>query len=104
MDRTGLTRVNFLDRLRRGWLTRALCGAGLFAAFGHAPAVFAADYQGEKVADFVREMTQDYGFASEQVIEVLAQAEEILPAILGYTAWVYWIFRGKIDEDSGYHH
>jgi cytochrome bd ubiquinol oxidase subunit II len=28
----------------------------------------------------------------------------ILPAILGYTAWVYWIFRGKIDEDSGYHH
>ena len=76
--------MNFLDRLRRGWLTRALCGAGLFAAFGHAPAVFAADYQGEKVEDFVREMTQGYGFASEQVIEVLAQAERkqvILDAI-----------------------
>lgn len=28
----------------------------------------------------------------------------ILPAILGYTAWVYWVFRGKIDEESGYHH
>jgi membrane-bound lytic murein transglycosylase B len=76
--------VNFLDRLRRGWLTRALCGAGLFAALGNSPAVFAADYQGEKVADFVREMTQDYGFASEQVAEVLAQAERkqvILDAI-----------------------
>jgi cytochrome d ubiquinol oxidase subunit II len=28
----------------------------------------------------------------------------IVPAILAYTAWVYWIFRGKIDEDAGYHH
>jgi len=28
----------------------------------------------------------------------------ILPAILAYTAWVYWVFRGKIDEDAGYHH
>ena len=28
----------------------------------------------------------------------------ILPAILGYTAWVYWVFRGKVDEEAGYHH
>ena len=28
----------------------------------------------------------------------------ILPLILGYTAWVYWVFRGKIDAESGYHH
>ena len=28
----------------------------------------------------------------------------IVPAILAYTAWVYWVFRGKIDEDAGYHH
>ena len=27
----------------------------------------------------------------------------ILPAILGYTAWVYWLFRGKVGEDAGYH-
>jgi membrane-bound lytic murein transglycosylase B len=48
------------------------------------PAALAADYQGEKVAEFVREMTQDYGFASEQLIEMLAQAERkqaILDAI-----------------------
>lgn len=63
---------------------RALCGAGLFGAFGIAPAALAADYQGEKVAEFVREMTQDYGFASEQLVEMLAQAERkqaILDAI-----------------------
>lgn len=28
----------------------------------------------------------------------------IVPAILGYTAWVYWVFRGKVDAESGYHH
>ena len=27
----------------------------------------------------------------------------ILPMILGYTAWVYWLFRGKVGEDAGYH-
>ncbi len=27
----------------------------------------------------------------------------ILPAILGYTAWVYWVFRGKVDAEAGYH-
>ena len=26
-----------------------------------------------------------------------------LPAILGYTGWVYWIFRGKVGDDAGYH-
>ena len=32
------------------------------------------------------------------------QTVAILPAILGYTAWVYWVFRGKVDTESGYHH
>src|SRR5690606_28835084 len=48
------------------------------------PLASAADYEGEKIAEFVREMTQDYGFASEQLVEVLAQAERkqaILDAI-----------------------
>ena len=27
----------------------------------------------------------------------------LLPAILGYTVWVYWIFRGKVSADAGYH-
>lgn len=51
---------------------------------GGTPVVLAADYNGEKVAEFVREMTQDYGFASEQLIDLLAQAERkqvILDAI-----------------------
>lgn len=35
---------------------------------------------------------------------MLAGTAVILPMILVYTAWVYWVFRGKIDEDAGYHH
>jgi cytochrome d ubiquinol oxidase subunit II len=27
----------------------------------------------------------------------------LLPAILGYTAWVYWLFRGKVEPDGAYH-
>ncbi len=27
----------------------------------------------------------------------------LLPAILGYSVWVYWIFRGKVTADAAYH-
>jgi cytochrome d ubiquinol oxidase subunit II len=28
----------------------------------------------------------------------------LLPVILGYTVWVYWVFRGKVSADAGYEH
>ncbi len=34
---------------------------------------------------------------------MLVGAVVLLPIILGYTGYVYWIFRGKIDPDAGYH-
>ena len=34
---------------------------------------------------------------------VLAGLVVLLPAILGYTAWSYRVFRGKIAADAGYH-
>jgi cytochrome d ubiquinol oxidase subunit II len=27
----------------------------------------------------------------------------LLPVILGYTVWVYWLFRGKVASDADYH-
>jgi cytochrome d ubiquinol oxidase subunit II len=27
----------------------------------------------------------------------------LLPMIIGYTAYVYWVFRGKVDPNEGYH-
>src|SRR5260370_28673452 len=27
----------------------------------------------------------------------------LVPLILGYTGWAYWVFRGKVRPGSGYH-
>jgi cytochrome d ubiquinol oxidase subunit II len=34
---------------------------------------------------------------------ILAGLVVLLPLILGYTAFVYWLFRGKVSADAGYH-
>ena len=34
---------------------------------------------------------------------ILAGVAILLPFILGYTAFVYWLFRGKVTADAGYH-
>jgi cytochrome d ubiquinol oxidase subunit II len=34
---------------------------------------------------------------------ILVGAAILLPAIIGYSIWVYWIFRGKVGADAGYH-
>lgn len=34
---------------------------------------------------------------------VLVGLAVLLPLILGYTAWSYYVFRGKIQADAGYH-
>jgi cytochrome d ubiquinol oxidase subunit II len=34
---------------------------------------------------------------------LLVGALIMLPIILGYTAYVYWVFRGKVQADAGYH-
>ena len=34
---------------------------------------------------------------------LLVGAAILVPLILAYTAWSYWVFRGKIDAEAGYH-
>ena len=34
---------------------------------------------------------------------LLVGAAVLLPVILGYTAYAYWVFRGKVDPSEGYH-
>ncbi|MGD9980804.1 MAG: cytochrome d ubiquinol oxidase subunit II [Hyphomonadaceae bacterium] len=34
---------------------------------------------------------------------MLLGAAPLLPLILGYTAYVYWTFRAKVDDDAAYH-
>jgi cytochrome d ubiquinol oxidase subunit II len=37
------------------------------------------------------------------LIFLLAGALVLVPMILGYTAYAYWVFRGKVDPGEGYH-
>jgi cytochrome d ubiquinol oxidase subunit II len=34
---------------------------------------------------------------------LLVGAVILVPLILAYTAWSYWVFRGKVDPEAGYH-
>ena len=34
---------------------------------------------------------------------LLAGALVLIPMILGYTVYSYWVFRGKVDPEEGYH-
>ncbi|HET6839868.1 MAG TPA: cytochrome d ubiquinol oxidase subunit II [Bradyrhizobium sp.] len=34
---------------------------------------------------------------------MLAGVAVLVPLILGYTAWAYWVFRGKVHPEHGYH-
>jgi cytochrome d ubiquinol oxidase subunit II len=51
-----------------------------------------------------------YGLTIEQAAApansqgiLLVGAVILLPVILAYTAYVYWVFRGKVDINAGYH-
>jgi cytochrome d ubiquinol oxidase subunit II len=36
-------------------------------------------------------------------IFMLVGVSILIPIILIYTGWAYWVFRGKVDPQSGYH-
>jgi cytochrome bd ubiquinol oxidase subunit II len=45
----------------------------------------------------------DTAAAPSSQMFMLAGTLVLLPVILGYTAYSYWLFRGKVGADSGYH-
>ncbi len=69
----------------RRWATRTAHLASLAGICGFAQHTVAADYEGSpQVAEFVSEMTRDYGFAGEQLVDLFRAVERkqsILDAI-----------------------
>ncbi|MGB5543727.1 MAG: cytochrome d ubiquinol oxidase subunit II, partial [Gammaproteobacteria bacterium] len=47
---------------------------------------------------------QDAAAAPNSQSLLLVGAVIMLPIILAYTGYVYWVFRGKVAADAGYHH
>lgn len=71
-------------------------------------AVFLSGYLGLAVGFFPNIVPYDMTFrdaasADNALALMLVGVAILLPFILGYTAWVYWIFRGKVSGDAGYH-
>jgi len=85
--------------LRRGQQVTPFLGADL---------VFLSGYIGLAVGFFPNIVPYDMTFrqaasADNALGLMLWGLAILLPAILGYTAWVYWLFRGKVGADAGYH-
>ena len=80
-----MIKVKNLMQVMRGRAARYASWMGLLGLFGAAQGAVAGDYEGSpQVAEFVGEMTRDYGFAGEQLMAVFRDAERkqsILDAI-----------------------
>lgn len=45
----------------------------------------------------------DAASANESQLFLLLGLLFVIPFVLGYTAWTYWVFRGKVKAGEGYH-
>ncbi|MFC3079175.1 cytochrome d ubiquinol oxidase subunit II [Phenylobacterium terrae] len=70
--------------------------------------VFLSGYIGLAVSFFPNIVPYDLTFrqaasADNALGLMLVGVAILLPVILGYTFWVYWLFRGKVTAGAGYH-
>ena len=76
--------------------------------FAGAIAMFLSGYLGLAVGFFPNIVPYSLDFraaanADNALGLMLIGVVVLLPAIIGYSLWVYWIFRGKVGVDAGYH-
>ena len=87
---------------------RSLNGTSDYAPFVGALALFVMSYVGIAISMWPmivpRHFTLDQAAASPSTQAfLLIGTLVLLPIILLYTAWSYWVFRGKVTADVGYH-
>ncbi len=93
----GLTWLLFTSIVKRRERTTFFCGLGLFAASYGGFAISKYPYLIPPAYTF-REVAAD----PAALAFLLPGALVLLPVILGYTAYAYWVFRGK-TAGEGYH-
>ncbi len=89
-------------------LRRSLARGAERAPFVATLAIFALSYLGLGISIFP--MVVPYSFdlwqaaaAPKSQAFLMIGTLFLLPVILGNTAWSYWVFRGKVKADGGYH-
>ena len=91
------------------WATwRALGGVSQFGGFFGAVGLFALSYIGIAISLFPLIVPHHYTLmqaASPPGTQafLLVGTLFLLPVILFYSGWSYWVFRGKVRADAGYH-
>jgi cytochrome d ubiquinol oxidase subunit II len=78
------------------------------APFAGAILMFLSGYLGLAAGFFPNIVPYSMNFrqaanADNALALLLAGSVVLLPAIISYSLWVYWIFRGKVGADAGYH-
>ena len=91
-----------------GGLVRALKGNATYGPYLWTVALFFLGYVGLLVGIFPYLVPYDLSIHQAAAAPnaqglLLVGAVVMLPIILGYTAYVYWVFRGKVTADAGYH-
>jgi cytochrome d ubiquinol oxidase subunit II len=90
------------------WLWHALSRRRDFAPFVAAIGLFTMGYLGLAISLWPNIVPHtislwDAAAAPRAQAFLLVGTLFLLPVILGYTAWSYWVFRGKVRADIGYH-
>jgi cytochrome bd ubiquinol oxidase subunit II len=103
-----LTPVPLLVAFSFAQLVLALRAGRTHAPFIWAVALFLLGYLGLLISLYPYLVPygltiRDAAAAPSSQALLLVGAVILLPVILGYTAYVYWIFRGKVKAASGYH-
>lgn len=89
-------------------LLRSLANQQDYRPFFLSLALFALSYAGLGISMWPyivpRSITiwQAAAPANSQIFMIYGVAV-LIPIILAYTAWAYWVFRGKVNLESGYH-
>jgi cytochrome d ubiquinol oxidase subunit II len=89
-------------------LLRSLANRRDYPPFFLSLALFALSYAGLGISMWPyivpRSVTiwQAAAPANSQIF-MLVGVSILIPIILAYTAWAYWVFRGKVDPEVGYH-
>ncbi len=90
------------------WLWRSLARGRDLAPFLAAMGLFAMCYLGLGISLFPYIVPPDITLwdaaaAPQSQAFLLVGTLLLLPIILMYTGWSYWVFRGKVRADTGYH-
>jgi cytochrome bd ubiquinol oxidase subunit II len=103
-----LTPVPLIGAACAAWTLRGLVGKSELTPFIGAAGLFLTSYLGVVISLFPNIVPHHYTIweaASSPNTQafLLVGTLFLLPVILMYVAWSYWVFRGKVRGDMGYH-